>query len=373
MLNDFLGKDIPKLGFGLMRLPMLANGIDIEQTKIMVDKFMAAGFTYFDTAYVYIGGKSEIAAREAIVERYPRESFQLATKMPIWMAKGYDDLKPIFDTQLERTGAGYFDYYLLHALGGHSIEGIQKNGAWRFAWEMKDKGYIKHVGFSWHDSAENLDKLLDNYSEMEFVQLQINYADWENDSIQSRLCYEVAIKHEKPVIVMEPIKGGSLATMKPEIQNIFKMVNPNISTAAWAMRYAASLGGIVTVLSGMSNLEQMEDNIKTMSDFTPLTKEDNKIIDKVLSALSKIPVIPCTECGYCLDDCPEKINIPDILGAYNNYKRYENFEGSRGTYNWITSGKAKASDCIACGVCESRCPQHIGIIEALKGVALAFE
>jgi len=373
MLKNFLGENIPKLGFGLMRLPMLAKGIDIDQTKKMVDKFMAAGFTYFDTAYVYIGGKSEVAAREAIVERFPRESFQLATKMPVWMAKEYKDLKPIFDTQLERTGAGYFDYYLLHALSGDSVESIEKKGSWRFVWEMKDKGLIKHVGFSFHDTAEHLERILDKYPEMEFVQLQINYADWENDSIQSRRCYEIAREREIPIIIMEPIKGGSLATMNPEIQNIFKEANPNVSTASWAMRYAASLDGIITVLSGMSNLEQMEDNIKCMSGFTPLMPKEYEIIESVLVELSKVPIIPCTECGYCLDDCPQKINIPEILGAYNNYKKYENLSGSRGTYNWITNGNPKASSCIACGVCETRCPQHIGIIDALNEVVLAFE
>lgn len=373
MNNSYLGKDIPKLGFGLMRLPMLTSGIDMKQTIEMVDKFMAAGFTYFDTAYVYIGGKSEVAAREAIVERYPRESFQLATKMPVWMVNKYEDNKPLFDTQLKRTGAGYIDYYLLHALGAGSVDSIDKNGAWRFAWEMKKKGLIKHVGFSFHDTAEHLERILEKYPEMEFVQLQINYTDWDNGSIQSRLCYEVARKHNIPIIVMEPVKGGALAAMKPEVQDIFKKVNPNVSTASWAMRYAASLDGIITVLSGMSDIAQMEDNIKTMSQFTPLNKDERKVIDRVMVELGKIPLIPCTECGYCLDDCPEKINIPEILGAFNNYKKYENLSGSKGTYNWITNNKPKASDCIACGVCESRCPQHIKIIDALKEVALAFE
>ncbi len=373
MEKEFLGHNIPKLGFGLMRLPMLAGEIDMAQTTKMVDRFMESGFTYFDTAYVYIGGKSEVAAREAIVKRYPRDSFQLATKMPVWMIKKYEDCKPIFNTQLERTGAGYFDYYLLHALNAGSVESIKKTGVWKFVWEMKEKGLIKHVGFSFHDTVEPLEKILENYPEMEFVQLQINYADWENDSIQSRQCYELARQYNIPIIVMEPVKGGSLATMKPEIQNIFKEANPKVSAASWAIRYAASLDGLITVLSGMSNLEQMEDNINCMSGFTPLAPMEYEIIERVLVELSKTPVIPCTECGYCLDDCPQKINIPEILGAYNNYKKYDNLSGSKGTYNWITNGNPKASSCIACEVCESRCPQHIGIIDALREVVLAFE
>jgi len=371
--KGFLGHNIPKLGFGLMRLPMLSGEIDMAQTFKMVDRFMESGFTYFDTAYVYIGGKSEVAAREAIVKRYSRDKFQLATKMPVWMIKKYEDCKPVFDTQLERTGAGYFDYYLLHALNGNSVESIKKTGAWKFAWEMKDRDLVKHVGFSFHDTADALERILDNYPEMEFVQLQINYADWENDSIQSRKCYEIARQRNIPIIVMEPLKGGALASMTPNVQQIFKAADPELSVASWALRYAASFDGIITVLSGMSELNQMEDNLSTMSDFKPLNAHDNKTIQKVLAELSKTPVIPCTTCGYCLDDCPVKIDIPGIFESFNNYKIYRNLAGSKGIYNWRTAGKSKASACIACGICESRCPQHIGIIESLKEVVSVFE
>lgn len=373
MQNDFLGKEIPKLGFGLMRLPMNGNEIDMAQTEKMVDRFMEQGFTYFDTAYVYIGGKSEVAAREAIVERYPRESFQLATKMPAWMVQKYEDMQPIFDTQLDRTGAGYFDYYLLHSLGHDRFEQLEKVGAWKFVREMKEKGLIKHLGFSFHDKAEYLDQLLTDHPETEFVQLQINYVDWEDSNIQARLCYEVTRKHNKPVIIMEPVKGGSLAVMSPEVQAIFKEANPDLSIASWAVRYTASLDRIITVLSGMSNLEQMEDNLSYMADFQPLTNSDREVIARVVKELEKTPVIPCTSCRYCVDDCPQKINIPGVFESYNNYKLYQNLPGAKGHYGWMTGGGGKASSCIACGVCESHCPQHIAIIESLKGVAEIFE
>lgn len=373
MNNEYLGKEIPKLGFGLMRLPMLGDDIDLEQTKEMVDYFMEKGFTYFDTAYVYINGKSEVAAREAIVKRYPRESFQLATKLPVWMIKTPEDIQPIFDTQLERTGAGYFDFYLLHALDHSRIDEVEKSGAWEFVKKMKEKGLIKHIGFSFHDTADYLDQILTKHPEAEFVQLQINYADWDNSTVQSRLCYEVARKHNVPVIIMEPVKGGSLAVMTPNIKEIFRSVNPDLSIASWAVRYAASLEGIVTVLSGMSNLEQMQDNTSFMAPFKSLEESERTVISKVIEELSKVPTIPCTVCKYCVDDCPQKINIPDIFSGYNNYKIYQDLNGSKGHYKWITQSSGKASSCIACGSCESHCPQHIQIIEELKEIAGVLE
>lgn len=373
MENYYLGKEIPKLGFGLMRLPMINQEVDIEQTKEMVDKFIAQGFTYFDTAYVYINGKSEEAVKEAITKRHPRESFQLATKMPVWDLKKYEDMQPIFDTQLERTGAGYFDFYLLHSLDSDKLEHIENVGAWKFIREMKEKGLVKHMGFSFHDDAETLDKILTAHPEMEFVQLQINYVDWESENVQSRLCYEVARKHNKPVIIMEPVKGGALAGMCPAVQSILKEANPDLSVASWAVRYAASLDGIITVLSGMSNMAQMNDNLSFMSNFQPLNESEGKVIERVVEELKKVPVIPCTACKYCVEDCPQKINIPEILAAYNNFKVYENLEGSRGHYNWLTDGETKASGCIACGSCEGHCPQHINIIDSLKEIAGVFE
>ncbi len=369
----YLGKEIPKLGFGLMRLPMAGGEIDLEQVKQMVDRFMAEGFTYFDTAYVYHGGKSEVAAREALVKRYPREAYQLATKLPVWMANKPEDLQPLFDTQLERTGAGYIDYYLLHALDRDRIEHLEKIGAWEFGRRLKERGLIRHLGFSFHDEAKYLNELLTSHPEAEFVQLQINYADWEDDKVQSRLCYEVARKHNKPVIIMEPLKGGALAAMGPEVQALLKAARPNASVASWALRFSASLDGIITVLSGMSNTEQMNDNLATMTQFQPLSAEDRAVIAQALDELKKVPTVPCTACRYCTDDCPQKINIPGVFDAYNNYLRYQNADGAKGNYRWAVGSGGKASTCIACGACEGHCPQHIPIISRLVDAAKILE
>lgn len=373
MNEDYLGKSIPKLGFGLMRLPMNGSEVDIEQTKVMADRFMEAGFTYFDTAYPYINGKSEAAVKEAVVKRYPREAFQLATKLPTWMVKKKEDCQELFNTQLERTGAGYFDYYLIHALNKGSAMQMEELGGWEFGKQMKEKGLIKHLGFSFHDNAENLDWILSRHPEAEFVQLQINYFDWDSKDVQSKACYEIARKYNKPVIIMEPVKGGSLAVMRPEIQKLFKQVRPELSVASWAVRYAASLEGVITVLSGMSNTQQMEDNLSYMSGFEPLNEEEYKVIAQVVDEMSKTPLIPCTACKYCVDDCPQKVNIPDIFRSYNDYKLYNNLEATKGSYKWVTRDRGKASDCIACGACEGHCPQHISIIENLQEIAGVLE
>lgn len=261
MADQYLGESIKKLGFGLMRLPMTGDDIDLEVTKAMVDLYIENGFTYFDTAYVYTDGKSELAVNEALVKRYPRDSYQLATKMPEWCAKTKADVARIFKEQLNRTGAGYFDFYLLHSIDKHKIASYEKLGIWDFVKEQKKKGLIKHYGFSFHDSAEYLEELLIKHPDAEFVQLQINYCDWEDSMVQSRKCYEVARKYQKPVIIMEPVKGGTLATLTPELVNIFQKADPNKSVASWALRFAASLQGVITVLSGMSTIEQVEDNV----------------------------------------------------------------------------------------------------------------
>lgn len=373
MSENYLGKEFKKLGFGLMRLPMKGEDIDLEQVKTMVDKFIKEGFTYFDTAYVYHGGNSEVVAKEALVKRYPRESFQLATKMPVWEAKKTEDYQRLFDIQLERTGAGYFDFYLLHALDKNRAVEVDQMGGWDFVKAMKEKGLIKHFGFSFHDDAQALDEILTKHPETEFVQLQLNYIDWENEGVQSRLCYEVARKHNIPIVVMEPIKGGSLASMRPEIEEIYKAANPELSIASWAIRYVASLEGIVTVLSGMSNIEQMDDNLSYMKDFNPLKEEEFAVIQTAIEEMAKIPTVPCTACKYCVDDCPQKINIPGAFSSINKYKVYNNVASAKGEYGWVTQGGGKASDCIACGSCESHCPQHINIIETLKEVAGILE
>lgn len=370
----YLGEEIRKLGFGLMRLPMIGDEVDIEQMKVMVDKFLAAGFTYFDTAYGYIGGKSEKAVKEALVDRYPRESFQLATKLPAWAgAKTAEEAKQMFYTSLERTGAGYFDFYLLHNLGNDRTQVFEDFGIWEYAKELKEKGLIKHLGFSMHDTADNLEKVLIAHPEAEFVQLQINYADWESESVQSRKCWEVCRKYGKPVIIMEPVKGGNLANLPAPVASVFTGANPEVSQSSWAIRFAASLEGLVTVLSGMSNIEQMEDNLKTMSDFKPLTDDERKVIDKAVEVMNATPRIPCTSCKYCVKDCPQQINIPGIFGAMNTLLVYGNEASAKGSYGWATNKGGKASDCLACGQCESACPQHIDIIEQLKGIAAKLE
>ncbi|MDR1201770.1 MAG: aldo/keto reductase, partial [Tannerellaceae bacterium] len=284
---------ISKLGFGLMRLPMLGEQIlmgeqiDIEQTKAMIDKFLAAGFTYFDTAYGYNNGKSEEAARIALVDRYPREKFQLATKLPAWAgAKNAEEAKQMFFMSLKRTGAGYFDFYLLHNCGAERTKVFDDFGLWDFVLEQREKGLIKHAGFSFHDTADVLDDILTKHPEMEFVQLQINYADWDSPTVQSANCFEVAKKHKKPIIIMEPLKGGLLSKLTPPLADILHEANPHASPSSWALRFAASLDNVITVLSGMSNIEQMEDNLATMSDFHPLNAIEYTVIEKVRNALN---------------------------------------------------------------------------------------
>ncbi|MEA4920375.1 MAG: aldo/keto reductase [Clostridiaceae bacterium] len=373
MNDNYLGSNIPKLGFGLMRLPQKDGVIDVEQVKKMADHFMANGFTYFDTAYVYGAGASEIAAREAIVKRFPRESFQFADKLPIINVEKEEDLEAFFQTSLERTSAGYFDFYLLHALNAHKVEIADKFGAWDYMVKLKERGLAKHIGFSFHDKADVLEKILSSHPEMEFVQLQINYADWDNNNVQSRKCYEVARKYNKPVIIMEPVKGGSLVTMSPEIQNIFKEANPDASVASWAVRAAASHEGLITVLSGMSNMEQMLDNTSYMKEFKPLDENEKKIIDKVTEILKNTPSIPCTACRYCVDGCPVQINIPGVFSAYNTYLVYGNLQGAKNSYKMAVGDKGKAFNCMHCGQCEVQCPQGIEIIEKLKEVSKVLD
>ena len=379
MNSGYLGDKTPKLGFGLMRLPMIGDEIDMEQTKSMVDKFMAKGFTYFDTAYVYINGKSEVAAREAIVKRYPRDSFTLATKLPLWdKVETEEDMQKIFDESMERAGVEYFDYYLLHAMDKEKFEKADRIGAWDFIFKMKAQGKIKHCGFSFHDSADVLDEALTKHPEVEFVQLQINYADWENENVQSRKCYEVAVKHNKPIIVMEPVKGGSLAAMVPEAQELLKAENPDLSIPSWAVRFCAGLDNILTVLSGMSTQAQLDDNVSYMEHFEPLSEKEHAVLNKAVDILKSIPTVPCTGCRYCVDDCPQHINIPEIFKALNGYKQFGSLEGSdkpynMGQYEHATKDGGKASECLHCGSCEAHCPQHIHIIEELEGAAKAYE
>lgn len=373
-MERYFGEATPKLGFGLMRLPKTASGkIDIEQTKKMVDLFMDAGLNYFDTAYVYDGGDSERAAKEALVDRYPRESFTLATKLCAWMgAHNEETAKQQFYTSLERTGAGYFDYYLLHALQAGNYKKYDEYHLWDFVKEQKEKGLIKHWGFSFHATPDILDEILTAYPDAEFVQLQLNYADWENPDVTARANYEVARKHGKSIIVMEPVKGGALADPPEAVRKIFDEANKDASYASWAIRYVASLDGIITVLSGMSDVAQMEDNLSYMKQFEPLNMQEQTAIQKAQEAINGIKSIPCTACHYCTAGCPKQIPIPEIFEARNKQLIWGQLEEGKSAYAQAVSGVGNAAACVACGQCEKACPQQIKVIERLKDCASVF-
>ncbi len=374
-MERYLGESTPKLGFGLMRLPKLAPGkIDVEQTKRMVDAFMAAGLTYFDTAYVYDMGGSEKAIKAALVDRYPRESFTLATKLCAWMgAHNEKTAKEQFQKSLERTGAGYFDYYLLHALQSTNYKLYDKYHLWDYVAELKAQGRIKHWGFSFHATPDILEDLLTAHPDAEFVQLQLNYADWENAHVTARENYEVARRHGKSIVVMEPVKGGSLAKPPKAVQEVLRAADPSASFASWAIRYAASLDGIITVLSGMSNMEQMEDNLSYMRNFQPLNHAEQDAIRRAQEIMSGTKSIPCTACHYCTEGCPMRIPIPEIFAARNQQLVWGQLEEGRRLYAEAVRDGGRAADCIACGQCERACTQQIDVIARLKDCAAQFD
>ena len=369
MSEKYFGENVKKLGFGLMRLPKTGAVINVKETSRMVDMFLENGFTYFDTAFVYVG--SETATRKALVERYPRESYTLASKLFAIKVPSEKMAKAELDTSLKRTGAKYLDYYLLHSLDEGNYQKYDKFNLWNFVKEEKAKGRIKHYGFSFHGGPELLDKLLTEHPDVEFVQLQINYADWENPKVRSREVYEVARKHGKSIVVMEPVKGGKLADPPEEVRKIFDAVNPGASYASWAIRFAASLDGILTVLSGMSNVEQMENNISFMKDFTPLNAEEQEAIRKAQEIFNKVNEVPCTGCRYCVEGCPQQIAIPEIFKVRNKQLSFGQLEETKKEYEAIDG--AKASECIGCGQCESVCPQKIDIINQLGKCTEVFE
>lgn len=363
-----------KLGFGMMRLPRVegTNNIDLEHTKRMVDAFMEAGGKYFDTAYVYEG--SEEATKAALCDRYPRERYYLADKLNAsdFACKSEEEAKNEINVSLERTGAGYFDFYLLHGIDSGNKEKYVQYGIWDYMRKLKEEGLIRHYGFSFHSTPELLDELLTEHPDTEFVQLQINYSDWEDPLIHSRDCYEVATKHGVPVIVMEPVKGGKLADPPQPVKEILLKANADASFASWAVRFTASLPNVMMVLSGMSSIEQMEDNLSFMRQMKPMDEEEQGVLRNACKALSQYADIACTACHYCTPGCPMEIHIPEIFAVMNVYKMYGNLKEARNEYGWRPGGE-KASACIQCGQCEDACPQHLPIISLLEEVVQTLE
>ena len=331
-----------------------------------------SGFTYFDTARGYHGGRSEAALREALVKRYPRASFQVATKLPAWLAKDADEARAMFDTSLEQTGAGYFDFYLLHNLGEERTHLFEDWGLWEFLAEKKAAGLIRNLGFSIHDKAAVLGEVLEAHPEVDFVQLQINYADWESETVESRKCYEAARAHGLPVVVMEPVKGGSLVHLPEEAADVLRAVNQDESLPSWALRFAASLPGVLTVLSGMSTPDQVSENTQIMRSFHPLTHEEDEALARVRAILDGVSTVPCTDCRYCLKNCPKGVRIPAALASLNILELFHDMHRAQENYDWNASS-GPASTCVGCGACESVCPQHIEIVKELGRAAELFE
>ena len=359
---------MPKLGFGLMRLPEKDGTIDSEHLNRMVDAYMQAGMNYFDTAYVYHGGNSEKAIKEALVKRYPRDRFMLATKLPAWCLKQPEDRDRIFNEQLERCGVDYFDFYLLHSIeDGSNGDTYERLDCFSWGLQKKAEGKIRHFGFSFHGSPAYLIKVLDAHPEIEFVQIQLNYADWKNPVFRSGELYEILHGRNIPMIIMEPVKGGTLAKLTPELEGIYKAARPDASVASWALRFVGSLPGVMTILSGMSTTEQMMDNINTFVHFEPLTEKEQDLVSHVREVMLDVPQIGCTSCRYCTPGCPMRISIPDVFRAVNTMTLYGDVFRPKAFYgDLIGQGYGRASECIACGQCEGVCPQHLPIIELLK-------
>jgi len=366
--------EMPGIGFGLMRLPERDGVIDIEKVSKMADAYLEAGFNYFDTAYVYHGGNSEKAVKEAIVKRHPRDSFTLATKLPAWFIHSEEDRDKIFNEQLGRCGVDFFDYYLLHSVeDGNNYDTYVKYDCFNWGIQKKSEGRIRHFGFSYHGTPELLVKILDSLPEIEFVQIQLNYSDWDNPIVQSGELYKILSERNIPIIVMEPCQGGKLANLDEECTEIFKSVRPDKSMASWAFRFAGSLPGVATILSGMSTEDQMADNLNTFRNFEPLTDEDKKAIDKVIGVMSRVELIGCTACKYCVEGCPAGISIPDVISAVNTATKYPGDLRPQFFYNGLVDRYSHASDCIGCGQCESVCPQHLPIISIMQETAEMFE
>ena len=362
---------IGKLGFGYMRLPRKGGGFDMEEIEKMADTFIESGGTYFDAAYVYEG--AEVALRESIIKRYPRETIQIATKLNMHLVERPEHLEQQFNTSLERLGTDHVDFYLLHGLNAMASKKAEELGAWAYLSELKAKGLVRHMGFSFHAQPEELDEILSKHPEAEFTQIQLNFIDWYNPKIQSRSMYEIARKYDLPIVVMEPVKGGMLAGNTSPIAGMLREANPNASLASWALRFVAQLDGVFVTLSGMSSYDQVADNIATFSDLKPLSSEEQAVLEKAVDIFDSIKRIDCTSCRYCVDDCPSKIPIPTLVGIYNDYLVYNTKTNLDHGYRLWTGNAGKAGDCTACRVCESICPQKIEIADTMAKISALFD
>ena len=362
-------------GFGCMRLPMKGGAVDYDEFCRMADVFIDAGFNYFDTAHGYIGGMSETAIRDCVAKRYPREKFLLTNKLTDPYFRKQEDIRPFFEQQLAWCGVDYFDFYLMHAQDKNNYEKFKRCKAYETAYGFKEEGLIRHFGISFHDKVEVLDRILNEHPEIEIVQIQFNYVDYEDASVESRKVYEVCEKHGKPVIVMEPVKGGSLVKLPEQADAILRGLNGG-SNASYAIRFAASFPQMAMVLSGMSNMAQMEDNLSAMREFEPLNAAEMEAIGKVCDIFHSLDLVPCTACHYCVEEneCPKGIRIPDMFSSLNAHEAFHNWNTGYYYESVITGGgHGKASDCIRCGKCEKVCPQHLPIRELLQKVAKTFE
>jgi len=361
---------IGKLGFGYMRLPYVDGKLDLAQVIKMADAFLESGGTYFDAAYVYSG--AEEALRDSVVKRHPRESFQIATKLPVGMVNAQRPMNHFLETSLERLGTDYIDFYLLHGINSNANKQAEELGLWEYLKDLKSLGTIRHIGFSFHGHPKDMDEILTKHPEVEFVMIQANYWDWNRAKVNARRTYEIAREHNKPIVVMEPLFGGKLASPDSPIADLFKKADPAASVASWAMRFIGQLEGVFVNLSGMSTFDQVADNVNTYKDFKPLDKDEMKLIKEAIKILEGVPRIECTSCNYC-KDCPVNIPIPSLINLYNDHLIHKTTTNFSGAYNWMTGGKGKAKDCTECGHCEEICPQDLEIIDTMKKVSKLFD